>query len=122
MPLTAASIGTLTSSSTSWAVNPRHAVWISTRGGANSGKTSTDAAPNCREPSSITAHARATTTVLKRRLIPMSQRMSLGRIEFGAEKFLRACRDHHGPRRRPARQDGNVAVDALDRDGVANID
>src|SRR5437899_3922129 len=40
-PFSDCSSGTLTRLSTSAAVSPRHAVWISTRGGANSGKTST---------------------------------------------------------------------------------
>ncbi|GAP60234.1 hypothetical protein AHiyo1_37140 [Arthrobacter sp. Hiyo1] len=88
MPLREASIGTLTSSSTSCAVRPRQAVWISTRGGANSGKTSMDAELNCTEPNSITAQASATTTVLNLRLMPMIQRISVGRIEFLAEQFL----------------------------------
>src|SRR5262245_51268870 len=41
IPLSAASSGTVTNDSTSDADKPRHGVWISTRGGANSGKTST---------------------------------------------------------------------------------
>ena len=40
-PCSACSSGTVTSSSTSDAVSPREIVWISTFGGANSGKTST---------------------------------------------------------------------------------
>ncbi len=42
-PWSACSSGTVTSSSTSAADSPRVIVWISTRGGANSGKTSTGA-------------------------------------------------------------------------------
>ena len=41
MPLSACSSGTVTSASTSSAEQPEASVWISTRGGANSGKTST---------------------------------------------------------------------------------
>ena len=39
--LSVSSMGTVISSSTSWVVIPMPSVWISTRGGANSGKTST---------------------------------------------------------------------------------
>jgi hypothetical protein len=40
-PLSAFSSGTVTSCSTSAGESPRQIVWISTRGGANSGNTST---------------------------------------------------------------------------------
>src|SRR6476469_2452463 len=122
MPPTAASIGTLTSCSTSSAVNPRQAVWISTRGGANSGKTSTDAEPSCSEPSSMTAQARATTMVLNLRLMPMSQRMSVRRIEFCAVQFLGSRGDHHGAGGRTVTQQRDGAVDPLDGDGLADVD
>ena len=39
--LSVSSMGMVISSSTSWVVIPMPSVWISTRGGANSGKTST---------------------------------------------------------------------------------
>ena len=41
IPFSACSSGTVTSCSTSEVDRPRQAVWISTRGGANSGNTST---------------------------------------------------------------------------------
>src|SRR5262245_30536609 len=41
VPLKTSSNGTVTNCSTSVEESPRHGVWISTRGGANSGKTST---------------------------------------------------------------------------------
>src|SRR6476620_7179044 len=122
MPLRDASMGTETSSSTSCAVKPRHAVWISTRGGANSGKTSMDAELSCREPSSITTHASATTIVLNLRLIPMSQRMSVRRIQLCPEQFLGSKGDHRGARCRAAAQLGDLPVDALHADGLADVD
>src|SRR6478609_3712521 len=95
-----ASIGTETSSSTSWAVSPRHAVWISTCGGANSGKTSRDALLSWTDPSSITTQAMATTIVLNRRLIPTIHRMSARHIQFSAEEFFGAHGDHSRARGR----------------------
>ena len=60
-PFIASSRGTVTSSSTSDAERPRHAVWISTRVGANSGKTSTSWWPSSRPPKKTSAAATATT-------------------------------------------------------------
>ena len=61
MPLIACSIGTVTSSSVSEAVSPSVMVWISTFGGANSGKTSTLACRNCPAPTAIIVTAAART-------------------------------------------------------------
>ena len=61
MPLSASSSGTLTSSSTSEALRPRHAVWIVTIVGANSGKTSTCWLRISAVPKKTSAAASATT-------------------------------------------------------------
>ena len=61
MPFSDASIGTVTSCSTSEVDKPTHAVWISTRGGANSGNTSTCIFGSTVTPSAIMPTARATT-------------------------------------------------------------
>src|SRR3954466_1424505 len=61
IPLSASSRGTLTSSSTSEAVRPRHAVWIVTIVGANSGKTSTCWLRTSTLPKYTSAAATATT-------------------------------------------------------------
>src|SRR6478736_7020638 len=100
MPLKACSIGTVTSSSTSEAVRPRHAVWTSTRGGANSGKTSTEALLSCAPPTIMRAAAIAMMIDRNLRLAATIRRMSVRRIEFSAEEFSRAdghdCGAHRG--------------------------
>src|SRR5918999_3071766 len=63
-----ASIGTVTSCSTSSADRPSASVWISTYGGVNSGSVSTGALRSCATPTPITPTARATTSSLNRRL------------------------------------------------------
>jgi hypothetical protein len=60
-PLSAFSRGTVTSSSTSVAERPREIVWISTLGGANSGKTSTEEPARRIKPKTISAAAIKTT-------------------------------------------------------------
>ncbi len=60
-PFSACSNGTVTNSSTAAAESPRHGVWISTLGGANSGNTSTDVLRNRTVPKTIMAAATKTT-------------------------------------------------------------
>ncbi len=60
-PFRDCSSGIVTSDSTSAADSPRQDVWISTRGGANSGKTSTGMASSWPTPKNIIAPANATT-------------------------------------------------------------
>ena len=60
-PLSACSIGTVTRDSTSVADRPSARVWISTFGGANSGKTSTGVPRSCWTPKKISAAAAAAT-------------------------------------------------------------
>jgi hypothetical protein len=61
IPFRDCSSGIVTRDSTSAADNPRQDVWISTRGGANSGKTSTGMASSWPTPKNIIAPANATT-------------------------------------------------------------
>src|SRR3954452_19578167 len=75
MPFSASSSGTLTSSSTSEAVSPRHAVWIVTIVGANSGKTSTCWLRTSAVPKYTSAAAMATTRERNLRLEPTIQRI-----------------------------------------------
>ncbi len=60
-PLSACSSGTVTSDSTSSADIPRAGVWISTLGGANSGKTSTGSCRSWAPPKNIIPIASAMT-------------------------------------------------------------
>ena len=75
MPASDCSIGTVTSCSTSSADRPMQIVWISTFGGANSGKTSTGMACTWAAPKIIRAAASATTMKRKRMLIAMIRRI-----------------------------------------------
>jgi len=62
IPASCSSIGVVISSSTSVEELPMAIVWISTRGGANSGKTSTDALRRSRKPRTITVAAANSTS------------------------------------------------------------
>ena len=82
MPASDCSIGTVTSCSTSSAESPMQIVWISTFGGANSGKTSTGIARTCAAPKIIMPAASAMTMKRKRRLVAMIRRI-MSRIPPG---------------------------------------
>ena len=70
------SSGTVMNSSTSAAESPSVGVWISTRGGANSGKTSTRASPRSSSaPKTISAAAASTTRCRNLRLDATIQRI-----------------------------------------------
>ena len=69
MPPSWSSIGTVISSSTSLEELPSAIVWISTRGGANSGKTSTLVFGISAKPSAMSATAAKTTSHRNRRLL-----------------------------------------------------
>ena len=75
MPASDCSIGTVTSCSTSSADRPMQIVWISTFGGANSGKTSTGIARTWAAPKIIMPAASATTMKRNRRLVAMIRRI-----------------------------------------------
>jgi hypothetical protein len=72
--LSVSSMGTVINSSTSWVVIPMPSVWISTRGGANSGKTSTGRSETRPNPRANMAAEMATTRYRNLRLEPMIQR------------------------------------------------
>src|SRR5437660_9551071 len=61
-PLTACSMGKVTSCSTSLGERPGHSVWTVTCGGANSGKTSSLAREAATAPATINRTAKTTTT------------------------------------------------------------
>ena len=61
IPLSTSSNGTVTRASTSAEESPRQGVWISTLGGANSGKTSTGMLPMRAIPKTISTAATNTT-------------------------------------------------------------
>src|SRR5215212_2539588 len=76
MPLSrSASSGTVIISSTSLAESPNASVWTSTYGGVNSGRTSTGAFRSCTIPTAITPTAIPMIKTLKRRLVPMIERI-----------------------------------------------
>ena len=80
-PLSWCSSGTVTNSSTSAAERPSVGVWISTRGGANSGKTSTRASRRSSvAPNTIRAAAASTTRNRNRRLAVTIQRITVGAL------------------------------------------
>ncbi len=78
-PLRACSSGTVTRDSTSAVVRPMHRVWISTLGGANSGKTSMRIAGSATVPNTIMPTAAATTMNRNLRLAETVRRISVGR-------------------------------------------
>ena len=69
MPPSWSSIGTVISCSTSLEELPSATVWISTCGGANSGKTSTLVSGICTKPRASMAVARKSTSQRKRRAL-----------------------------------------------------
>src|SRR5262245_3210917 len=128
-PLNACSSGTVTRPSTSSAVMPRDGVWISTRGGANSGKASTETLECCVIPYAIIAVASARTMNRNLRLAPTINRI-MGRVSgagllflelfFGAEQLCRTDRHHRGAKPRRHRENREVPVDVVDRDRSPN--
>jgi hypothetical protein len=78
-PFSACSSGTVTSSSTSAVERPRHTVWTMTRGGANSGKTSSRDDGSTTIPIAMTSAPSAATRCRKRRLVAIVQPMRVPR-------------------------------------------
>ena len=78
MPFSDCSSGMLTRVSTSAADSPRQIVWISTRGGANSGKASTGMSRSCCVPKTISAAPIATTRKRNFKLDPTIHRIRAG--------------------------------------------
>ncbi len=84
MPLSWFSIGTVISCSTSLEELPRAMVWISTRGGANSGNTSTLVSGICTNPIAITPAAQNNTIQRSRRLVATTHRITASAPSRGA--------------------------------------
>src|SRR5918992_3837871 len=89
IPLSWSSSGTVISSSTCSEELPTAMVWISTCGGANSGKTSTSALRVSPMPKTMSAAAAKSTNHRNRKLNPTIQRisnpyLSMCDLEFGA--------------------------------------
>src|SRR6478672_13848136 len=121
-PLRASSSGTVTSSSTSDAVRPMQMVWISTFGGANSGKTSTEAVLSWTPPNAIIATAMATTKARNFRLNPTIRRMSVTLCaEFGAEQLRGTNGDNIGSCRRTGPELHLVVGDLVHRHRGPNV-
>src|SRR4030095_9429027 len=120
MTLSGSSSGTVTSCSTSAADSPRQAVWTCTRGGANSGNTSTGMWRSCSTPKNIIPAASATAMNRNRRLDPTIQRMVACLLaadpELGAQELGSA--NGHDPcaRGRARFEDRQVPADVVDAD------
>src|SRR5206468_12998256 len=117
-PLSASSSGMVTWDSTSVEESPTERVWTSTRGGANSGKTSTGIFRTSRSPKNMRPAARKMRRNLKRRLQPTIERIiarylrpvSLFELEFGAEQLGGADGHYRRTRRWAIGQDGHVTL------------
>src|SRR5262245_6026968 len=127
VPRSCSSSGTVMSSSTSEAVMPIPSVWISTMGGANSGKTSTGIDRRRSMPKYIIPAAIAITRNRNFRLDPTIQRIIAVDLPgpsfpsvFGAEQFGGADRHHRGAGGGAVHEHCPVAVDVIDIDGVAD--
>ncbi len=123
-PLSWCSRGTVTSSSTSAAERPSVGVWISTRSGANSGKTSTRASRlSSVTPKTIMATAARTTMKRNLRLDPTIQRIVRAPsrrlvvdLELGPEQESGAHAHDVRADTGPVGKEGERPVDALDLD------
>src|SRR5919204_4608597 len=121
-PLSCSSIGIVTSSSTSFEELPSATVWISTRGGANSGKTSTSVLGICAMPKAINATAPKTASQRKRRLLETIHRITEGLrsstapdLELGAVHLGRPDGHDPGAGARAVRQQHPPSLDAVNR-------
>src|SRR5262245_13361505 len=123
-PASACSMGMVTSASTSVGERPRHGVWISTMGGANSGKTSTGMLRIWSAPVNISAAAAASTMNRYLRLDLMIQRNMVGDLPvasvavlvLGAHQLGGPDSDDDGARGRAVGEDDLVADDVRDDD------
>src|SRR5688572_3254992 len=119
-PLSASSMGTVTKDSTSAVELPRAMVWISTCGGANSGKTSTFDSGILASEKAMNVAARKMTIQRKWRLRATIQRISVRpELELGAVDLWNSHGHHRGAVRRSVGEVDHVAVDVLDRDVLA---
>src|SRR4051812_9107035 len=121
VPLSAFSSGTLIRLSTSSVESPGASVWISTSGGANSGKTSSGAFRAAWTPTMIRTTERARTRIRARSAVAMIQDTSLAPAELGAEQLHRAGGHDLGALGRSGGERREVADDALDPDSAAGV-
>ena len=119
MPLSAFSSGTLTRLSTSSVDSPAHSVWISTSGGANSGKTSSGMSRTWTDAEDHQRRRRCATTMKRNRRLeaddPAHHRagpparvisacpVSVTDLELGAVQLGHADGDHERARLRAGR-------------------
>src|SRR5215210_5142858 len=123
IPFSWFSIGTVINSSTSFEELPRAIVWISTRGGANSGNTSTLVSGICTKPMASVTAARNSTIQRNLRLVATMRRIRVRppvvssasvltcHSQLGAVDLGDALGDDRGARRRSRGQRDPVAVD-----------
>src|SRR5215210_6386003 len=120
------SSGTVISSSTCSEELPTATVWISTIGGANSGKTSTSALRVSPMPKTISAAATKSTSHRNRKLDPTIQRirhpyLSMCDLEFGAVHLGGPDRNYLGTYGWTVGEHDAITVHALDLDLLAHI-
>src|SRR5215210_1716614 len=126
IPFSWFSSGTVISSSTCSEELPTATVWISTIGGANSGKTSTSALRVSPMPKTISAAAAKSTSHRKRKLDPTIQRirhpylsmcdLEIGAVNFGGPDRHDLCTGGRTPREHDA-----ITVHVVDIDLLAHI-
>src|SRR5215218_8981852 len=120
------SSGTVISSSTCSEELPTATVWISTIGGANSGKTSTSALRVSPMPKTINAAAAKSTSHRNRKLDPTIQRirhpyLSMCDLEFGAVHLGGPDRNYLGTGGWTVGEHDAITVHALDLDLLPHI-
>src|SRR5215217_4440514 len=125
-PFSWSSSGMVISSSTCSEELPTAMVWISTRGGANSGKTSRSALRVSPMPKTMSAAAANSTNHRNRRLDPTIQRIrhpssSFLDLEFGAVHFVDPNRNYLGTGRRTVGEHDAITVIVVDIDLLAHI-
>src|SRR5919112_452004 len=120
------SSGVVISSSTCCDELPTAMVWISTIGGANSGKTSTSALRVSPMPKTINAAAAKSTSHRNRKLDPTIQRirhpyLSMCDLEFGAVHLGSPDRNDLGAGRRASGEHDAITGHVVDTDLLAHI-
>src|SRR5215203_59316 len=126
IPFSWFSSGVVISSSTCCEELPTAMVWISTIGGANSGKTSTSAFRVSPMPKTMSAAAAKSTNHRNRKLNPTIQRinnpyLSMCDLEIGAVHLGGPDRHDHCTDGRTVREYDAITVHAVDIDLVAHI-
>src|SRR5215211_3622481 len=126
IPFSWSSSGMVISSSTCSEELPTATVWISTIGGANSGKTSRSALRVSPMPKTISAAAAKSTSHRNRSLDPTIQRIrhpssSFLNLEFGAVHLVDPDRNYLGADGRTVGEHDAIAVIVVDIDLLAHI-